>query len=123
MKESLVIDGAVDEERISEEAIRGVFSRILESAIEEIAREDDNQLHITSRVVNADGFLIRSDRFETEPDIQSLFKVSERIGSALINRVRPEKSSIRKLKIRKASYKLRSSGNGGSDRITLSSRR
>lgn len=90
---------------------------------EEIAREDDNQLHITSRVVNADGFLIWSERFETEPDIQSLFKVSERIGSALINRVRPEKSSIRKLKIRKASYKLRSSGNGGSDRITLSSRR
>lgn len=77
---------------------------------EGIVREDDNQLHITSRVVNADGFLIWSERFETEPDIQSLFKVFEGIASALISRVRPEKSWIRKPKIRKASYKLRSSG-------------
>jgi TolB-like protein len=86
-------------------------------------REDNNQLHITSRVVNADGFLIWSERFETEPDIQSLFKVSERIASSLISRVRPEKSSIRKQKIKKASYKLRSSENSRSDRIRLSSRR
>ena len=38
-------------------------------------REDNNQLHITARVVNADGFLIWSERFEAKPDIQSLFKV------------------------------------------------
>jgi TolB-like protein len=86
-------------------------------------RSDNNQLHITSRVVNADGFLIWSERFETEQDIQSLFKVSERIASALISRVRPEKSSIRKRKIMKASYKLRPSENSGSDRIRLSSSR
>ena len=85
--------------------------------------EDSNQLHITSRVVNADGFLIWSERFETEPDIQSLFKVSERIASVLIGRVRAEKSSIRKQKIKKASYKLRCSENSRSDRIRLSSRR
>ena len=54
-------------------------------------REANNLLHITSRVVNADGFLIWSERFETKPDTQSLFKVSERIASALISRVRPEK--------------------------------
>jgi TolB-like protein len=29
-------------------------------------REDNDQLRITSRVVNADGFLIWSERFETE---------------------------------------------------------
>jgi TolB-like protein len=86
-------------------------------------RGDNNQLHITSRVVNADGFLIWSERFETEPDIQSLFKVSERIASSLISRVRPEKSSIRKQKIKKASYKLRSSENRASDRIRLASSR
>jgi TolB-like protein len=86
-------------------------------------RENNNQLHITSRVVNADGFLIWSERFETEPGIQNLFKVSERIASSLISRVRPEKSSIRKQKIKKASYKLRSSENSGSDCIRLSSRR
>ena len=86
-------------------------------------REDNNQLLITSRVVNADGFLIWSERFETEPDIQSLFKVSERIASALISRVRPEKSSVQKQKSKKATYKLRCSENSGSDRIRLSSRR
>ena len=86
-------------------------------------REDNNLLHITSRVVNAEGFLIWSERFETGPDIQSLFKVSERIASALISRVRPEKPSIRKQKIKKASYKLHSSENSGSARIRLSSRR
>ena len=86
-------------------------------------REDNNLLHITSRVVNADGFLIWSERFETEPGIQSLFNVSERIASALISRVRPEKSSIRKQKIKMASYKLRSSENSRSGRIRLSSGR
>jgi TolB-like protein len=52
-------------------------------------REDNNQLRITSRVVNADGFQIWSERFETESDTQSLCKLSERIASALISRVRP----------------------------------
>jgi len=86
-------------------------------------REDNNLLHITSRVVNAEGFLIWSERFETKPDTQSLFKVSERIASSLISRVRPEKSSIRKQKTKKASYRLRASENSRSDRIRLSSRR
>lgn len=86
-------------------------------------REDNNQLHITSRVVNADGFLIWSERFETEPGIQSLFKVSERIASALISRVPTEKSSIRKRKVKNVSYKLRSPENSESDRMRLSSRR
>ncbi len=86
-------------------------------------REDNKLLHITSRVVNADGFLIWSERFETKPDTQSLFKVSERIASALISRVRPEKSSIRKRKIKNASYRLLSGEGRGSGRITLSSRR
>jgi TolB-like protein len=86
-------------------------------------REDNNLLHITSRVVNAEGFLIWSERFETKPDTQSLFKVSERIASSLISRVRPEKSSIRKQKTKKASDRLRASENSRSDRIRLSSRR
>jgi TolB-like protein len=68
-------------------------------------REDNHQLHITSRVVNADGFLIWSERFETEPDIQSLFKVSERIASALISRVPTEKSSIRKRNVKNVSIR------------------
>lgn len=60
--------------------------------------EDNNQLRITSRIVKADGFQIWSERFETEPDSQSLFKISERIVSALISRIRPEQSLIRKQK-------------------------
>jgi TolB-like protein len=60
--------------------------------------EDNSQLRITSRVVKADGFQIWSERFETGPDPQSLFKISERIVSALISRIRPEQSLIRKQK-------------------------
>jgi TolB-like protein len=60
-------------------------------------REDNNLLRIRSRVVNAaDGFQIWSERFETEPDPQGLFKVSERIVSALVSRIRPGHSLIRK---------------------------
>jgi TolB-like protein len=90
---------------------------------EGIVREDNKQLHITARVVNVDGFLIWSERFETEPDIQSLFRVSERIASALISRVPTEKSSIRKRTAKNAWYRLRSSVNSGSDRMRLSSGR
>jgi TolB-like protein len=63
-------------------------------------REENNRLHITSRVVNTDGFLIWSERFETKPGIRSLFNVSKRIASALISRVRLEKSSIRNRKVK-----------------------
>jgi TolB-like protein len=61
-------------------------------------REENSQLRITSRVVNADGFQIWSERFETERDPQRLFTVSERIASALISRIRPEQSLIRQQK-------------------------
>ena len=57
--------------------------------VEGAVREDNNLLRITSRVVNAaDGFQIWSERFETEPDPQNLFKASEQIASALIGRIR-----------------------------------
>jgi hypothetical protein len=61
-------------------------------------REENSQLRFTSRVVNADGFQIWSERFETERDPQGLFTVSERIASALISRIRPEQSLIRQQK-------------------------
>jgi TolB-like protein len=57
--------------------------------------ESNNQLRIISRVVNAEGFQIWSERFETERDPEDLFKVSERIASALISRFSPELSSRR----------------------------
>jgi TolB-like protein/Tfp pilus assembly protein PilF len=59
-------------------------------------REEENKLRITSRIVNADGFQLWSHRFETEPQPKSLFDVSEQIASALVSRVRPELSMIRK---------------------------
>jgi TolB-like protein len=70
----------------------------VEIVFEGTVHEDNNHLRITSRVVKADGFQIWSERFETEPDPQSLFKISERIVSALISRIRPEQSLIRKQK-------------------------
>jgi len=61
----------------------------VEIVFEGAVREDNNLLRITSRVVNAaDGFQIWSERFETEPDPQNLFKASEQIASALIGRIR-----------------------------------
>jgi len=51
-------------------------------------RQLNNLLRITSRVVNAvDGFQIWSERVETEPDLQGLPKVSERIASSLVSRI------------------------------------
>jgi TolB-like protein len=53
-------------------------------------RQDKNLLHITSRVVDpTDGFQIWSERIETEPDLQGLSTVSERIASSLVSRIRP----------------------------------
>lgn len=53
-------------------------------------RHDTNQLRITSRAVDpADGFHIWSERFETDPDLQDLSTVSERIASSLVSRIRP----------------------------------
>jgi TolB-like protein len=53
-------------------------------------RNDNNLLRITSRVVDpADGFQIWSERIETEPDLQDLSTVSERIASSLVSRIRP----------------------------------
>jgi TolB-like protein len=50
----------------------------------------NNVLRITSRVVDpADGFQIWSERIETEPDLQDLSTVSERIASSLVSRIRP----------------------------------
>ena len=52
-------------------------------------RHDNNLLRITSRVVDpADGFQIWSERIETEPDLQDLSTVSERIASSLVSRIR-----------------------------------
>ena len=51
-------------------------------------RQDNNLLRITSRVVNAaDGFHIWSERVITEPGLQGLPKVSERIASSLLSRI------------------------------------
>jgi TolB-like protein/tetratricopeptide (TPR) repeat protein len=61
-------------------------------------REEKSQLRVTSRIVNADGFQIWSQRFETEPDPEGLFKVTEQLASSLISRTRPEQSAIRNRK-------------------------
>ena len=51
--------------------------------------QDNNLLHITSRVVNAvDGFQIWSERVETEANMQGLFKICERIADSLMSRIR-----------------------------------
>jgi TolB-like protein len=59
-------------------------------------REDNNQLRVSVRVVNADGFHILSERFETESDTQGVLKVSEKIVSELIGRVGHEQFRFEK---------------------------
>jgi len=59
--------------------------------------EDNNQLRVTSRVVNSDGLRIWSERFETNRDSQGLLNLSARIASALISRVCPEQPMVGKL--------------------------
>ena len=50
--------------------------------------QNQNQLRVMSRIIHADGFQIWSERFETEADPQGLFKLSEKIVSALVSRIR-----------------------------------
>lgn len=66
----------------------------LQILFEGVVHEDNNQVRITSRVVSADGFLIWSERFETKPNTPSFFKISEKIASALIKRIRSKKSLV-----------------------------
>ena len=50
--------------------------------------QNQNQLRIMSRIIHADGFQIWSERFETEADSRGFFKLSEKIVSALVSRIR-----------------------------------
>jgi TolB-like protein len=52
-------------------------------------RQNQNQLRVMSRIINGDGFQIWSERFETEAEPHGLFKLSEKIVSALVSRIRP----------------------------------
>jgi len=47
-------------------------------------RQNQNQLRVVSRIINADGFQIWSERLEADADPHGLFKLSEKIVSALI---------------------------------------
>ncbi|MGB7466256.1 MAG: hypothetical protein WBW14_25425, partial [Candidatus Acidiferrum sp.] len=60
---------------------------------------------------------------ETDPDTQSPFRVSEKIASALIGRVRAEKTSIRKQKVKKPAYNPHFEENSEVDRTPMPSRR
>jgi TolB-like protein len=61
-------------------------------------RDDNDHLRVTSNVVNADGFRLWSERFETTRDPHGVFEISEKIVSAFLSRIRPEQSLIRKQK-------------------------
>lgn len=68
------------------------LARELDVAIvfEGTVRQDNNRLRITYRVVNgADGFHIWSERVDAEQDLQGLSRISERIASLLVSRIRP----------------------------------
>jgi TolB-like protein/Tfp pilus assembly protein PilF len=60
-------------------------------------REEGNRVRVTARLVNADGFQLWSQRFEAESDANSLFRIEEQIASAMVSRVAPRQSVVRKL--------------------------
>ncbi len=60
-------------------------------------REEAGRLRVISRIVNFDGFQVCSQRFEAHADSQGLFALTERVASALVYRIRPEQSIVRKL--------------------------
>jgi TolB-like protein len=52
--------------------------------------QENNLLRITCQVVNpADGFQLWSERIDTEPNLQGLPTVAQRIASSLVSRIRP----------------------------------
>lgn len=61
-------------------------------------RQETQCLRVTARIIAADGFQLWSQRFETAPEPHELSSAAEQIARSLINRTRPELSSIRKLK-------------------------
>ena len=61
-------------------------------------RQEAQRLRVTARIVAPDGFQLWSQRFETEPEPDQIFNISEQIVRSLINRTRPEFSSVRKLR-------------------------
>jgi len=58
-------------------------------------RVEGSRVRVTSRMVNADGFQLWSQRFDAEADPSSIFTVQEQFASALVNRVRPQQSIVR----------------------------
>ena len=61
-------------------------------------RQEGQSLRVTARIINADGFQLWSQRFEIAPEPHQLFHASEQIVRSLVNRTRPELSSVRKLR-------------------------
>jgi TolB-like protein/tetratricopeptide (TPR) repeat protein len=63
--------------------------------VEGSVRVEGSRVRITSRMVNADGFQLWSQRFDAVADPSSIFTVQEQFASALVNRVRPQQSIVR----------------------------
>lgn len=61
-------------------------------------RHEGEYLRVTARIITADGFQLWSQRFDSAPRHHELFDVAGQIARSLVNRTRPELSSIRKLK-------------------------
>jgi TolB-like protein len=57
----------------------------------------ENRLRVFSRVLDAEGFQLWSQRFEMKADQHSSFELQEQIATALVSRIRPQVSNVRKL--------------------------
>jgi TolB-like protein/Tfp pilus assembly protein PilF len=66
--------------------------------IEGTVRLEENRLRVSSRVVNADGFQLWSQRFDVSSEQPTAFKLQEQIASAMVSRISPQLSHVRQLK-------------------------
>lgn len=70
----------------------------LQIVIEGTVRLEENRLRVSSRVVNADGFQLWSQRFDVASEQPTAFAIQEQIASAMVSRVSPQLSHVRQLK-------------------------
>src|ERR1700761_3492484 len=57
-------------------------------------RAEGTRVRVTSRIVNANGFQLWSQRLDAEGEGRDAFDVQEQFASAMVSRVRPQQSSV-----------------------------
>ncbi len=66
----------------------------IEWTIDGTVRVSDKQIRVTARLVSAEGIEVSSQRFQAEARMEDLFDIQEKIASALVSRISPQRSNV-----------------------------